>query len=586
MSLATLSSFRMPELSRPVTALPSPCLPHSSGGQLPVALPTRTQRRSASHPPRGGRFILGPSFAGSESACVHLGLEEGPVCSRAVVIKRLNASLRSDPASAWRFRQAARLHARVADEHVVRLLDVVTAEDEPWLVMEHQEGISLEALLTRAQDGAEPLPPDIAVGIMVSVLQGLHAAHEVTDGSGRLLGLVHLDVTSQNILVGVSGVAKLTNFGRADVENGPCLSPRVRTGPGLLAPEQVQGAAVDRRADVFAAGVLLWELLTGRSLFRAAGAPNATVLRNILGQAIPLPSSIREGIPSALDRAVLRALQRDQASRFGSALEFAAALDAAQPSASSLKIGALVRLRGASQLAWQRRARDFLAAKISEEEESTVVSLLPRSQDDDEVTLLAYEAPATPSTAPLVLTPPTAPIVSTAPSTAPAPVASTAPLVPATRVASPSAAASVRGRAPTRSLRRSTLWGCLAAIGSLFLIVGTWRPLSRGISAKLSAHTPTVHALPPVAPPAGPAVGGDALPVDDGGAAPPAPASQSPVEPASVAPPLRPARLPRLSSWEGQRVAAQPPLPPMARSCAEPTYQGSDGILHFKEHCL
>jgi serine/threonine-protein kinase len=190
--------------------------------------------------------------------------------------------------------------------------------------MEYVVGATL-AELQRAWNG--PLPPHYAATIMAGALRGLHAAHEALDSRGESLQIVHRDVSPQNIMVGVDGVPRILDFGVASATQR-AQSTRVGTLKGKLAymaPEQVLQASMDRRMDIYAAGVVLWELLAGRDLFQEEN-DGATLARVLHGN-IVRPSVIHEHVPRALDTVVLRALARDPDRRYGTALEMAQALE-------------------------------------------------------------------------------------------------------------------------------------------------------------------------------------------------------------------------------------------------------------------
>src|SRR5579883_1648178 len=163
-----------------------------------------------------GRYALFEQIAAGGMATVHLGRLVGPVgFSRTVAIKRLHTSLTSDPQFVAMFLDEARLAGRVTHPNVVATIDVVTLQGELFLVMEHIAGVSLMRLLQASTQRKEFVPPAIAAGIVVGVLQGLHAAHDACNEKGEPLGLVHRDVSPQNILVGAEGVPRVIDFGVA-----------------------------------------------------------------------------------------------------------------------------------------------------------------------------------------------------------------------------------------------------------------------------------------------------------------------------------------------------------------------------------
>jgi serine/threonine protein kinase len=175
-------------------------------------------------------------------------------------------------------------------------------------------------------EGWLPLP--IMCAILGGVLRGLHAAHEAKNEEGLPLHIVHRDVSPQNILVGVDGVARILDFGVAKAV-GRLQSThdgRLKGKLAYMAPEQIHGDHLDRRSDVFAAGVVLWEALTGQRLFRDEN--DAVTITKVLGDPVAPPSRTREGIPAALDDVVIRALDRQPSRRFATAHQMACALEA------------------------------------------------------------------------------------------------------------------------------------------------------------------------------------------------------------------------------------------------------------------
>lgn len=296
------------------------------------------------------RYAIYDQIAVGGMAVVHLGRLLGPAgFSRTVAIKRLHPQFASNPEFVAMFLDEARLAVRVQHPNVVAPLDVLVVEGELLVVMDYVSGETLSALMRglRPEVGA---PPAIVGSILVDALYGLHAAHEAKAENGAPLDIVHRDISPQNIIVGVDGVARVLDFGvaKAAVRSQVTKDGEIKGKISYMAPEQLKAHAIDRRTDVFAAGIVLWEALTGRRLFRGDDL-GQTVERVLYGE-IPSPSAFGQGVTKALDAVVLRALQRDPAWRFATARDFAVALEGATTIASASEVADWVRTIGGGNL--------------------------------------------------------------------------------------------------------------------------------------------------------------------------------------------------------------------------------------------
>ncbi len=297
----------------------------------------------------GGRYELCDEIGVGGMATVHFGriLGDGGF-TRPVAIKRLHPHLARDPAFVAAFVDEAHLAVRISHPNVVSTLDVVLAEGELLLIMEYVDGASLSHLLQVEASRCELAAIPRVVAVMVGALGGLQAAHEAVDEKGAALGLVHRDVSPQNIMVGTDGRARMLDFGVAKA-TGRRARERTRTGVikgklGYVAPEQFDGT-VTHRSDIYAAAVVLWEALAGRRLFD--GDTDGEIIHRVLTGKIDPPSVHRQDISAELDAVVLRALSMEPAQRFGSAAEMATALRAAMEPASMLDVAGWVqRLKG------------------------------------------------------------------------------------------------------------------------------------------------------------------------------------------------------------------------------------------------
>jgi serine/threonine-protein kinase len=272
-------------------------------------------------------------------ATVHLGRLIGPVgFSKIVAIKQMHESAARNPDFVAMFLDEARLSGRVQHPNVVATYDVIAKGGEAFLVMEYVHGESLSALLRAARKREQRLAPAVAVHILCDVLSGLHAAHEATDEFSEPLRLVHRDVSPQNIMVGVDGVARVLDFGIAKAAGRlqETQTGQLKGKIGYMAPEQLLGRPLDRRVDIFAAGIVLWEAISGRKMFDADNS--GQLMYQVLEFEIP-PLSTLVDVPLALSRAVERATARDPNQRFATAREFARELERSTALVSSREIG-------------------------------------------------------------------------------------------------------------------------------------------------------------------------------------------------------------------------------------------------------
>ena len=305
---------------------------------------------------RAGRYVLHSEIASGGMASVHLGRAVGTGgFARTVAIKRLHPHLARDPDFVRMFLDEARIASRVHHPNVVATLDVVAHEGELLLVMEHVLGDSWWSVLRLMREQNEPAPLDVVSAVLVGLLSGLHAAHEARTEGGAPLEVVHRDVSPHNVLVGIDGVARVVDFGIAKAISRvhSTRDGEVKGKLSYMAPEQVNQEHVDARTDIYAAGVVLWESLTGARLYEADN-PGAVIQKVLEGDA-PAPSSRRQEVPPALDALVLRALAVDPADRPSTAAELAAELEAIVPPASPRVVGDFLARVAASHLAERRR---------------------------------------------------------------------------------------------------------------------------------------------------------------------------------------------------------------------------------------
>ncbi len=326
-----------------------------------------------------GRYELHGAIARGGMATVYVARMSGAAgFTRTVAVKRLHPHLAADPTFTAMFVDEARLAARIRHPNVVDTLDVVAEGGELFLVMAFVLGETLSKMVRAATTQGLRLPASVVSNIVIGALEGLHAAHEARSEQGEPLGIVHRDVSPQNILVGVDGVARVIDFGVAksagrlqETEGG-----ELKGKLAYMAPEQLTRRAVDRRCDVFAMGVVLWEALTSRRLF--AGDDAASTLYSVVNDPIPPPSTVCPDVAPALDSVVLGALQRDPSMRFQTAREMALALEAACPPASARQTGEWVEKLAAEPL----RIRGDILRAVEQATSAAPTGSLPHGPDD------------------------------------------------------------------------------------------------------------------------------------------------------------------------------------------------------------
>jgi len=244
--------------------------------------------------------------------------ELAPFVHRPVVVKRLHPHFNEDPRLVQMFIDEARLLTQLEHPHIVKTLEAGVLDGRCCIVMEYLEGQPLQRVLRRANERGG-IAAHVAVSIAICMLDGLHYSHETKDAQGRPLEIVHRDVSPQNVFVSNDGQVKVLDFGiaKANGQEGRTATGVVKGKVGYIAPEQARAENVDRRADIWSAGVVLWEALTGARLFKAE-TDAATLGLTLQGQ-IPSAGSRRVGIPEELEGVLMRALQRDPALRYQTA---------------------------------------------------------------------------------------------------------------------------------------------------------------------------------------------------------------------------------------------------------------------------
>lgn len=329
-----------------------------------------------------GRYALFDEIASGGMATVHLGRLIGPVgFSRTVAIKRLHNHFAKDPDFSAGFVDEARLAARIHHPNVVPIIDVLAENGELSLVMDYVEGESLARLLRQASSVGEKAPLAVASSILCGTLYGLHAAHEAVNERGKPMHLVHRDVSPQNILVGTDGTPRLVDFGVAKAAQRlqTTAEGQVKGKLAYMAPEQIRRGDVTRQVDVYAAGVVLWELITGKRLFQSDNP--AHLMTKVLEEELTAPSEVRAGCPPELDRVVLRALCRDTEKRYATAREMAQDLQSALPPAPPTEVGDWVQSLVNEALTERRKLRAVIESQEVTEESTHGIAGRPHNED-------------------------------------------------------------------------------------------------------------------------------------------------------------------------------------------------------------
>jgi serine/threonine-protein kinase len=316
-----------------------PSLPQDRAhrSDIPGGDPSAAPKTSQSSIPPDGKSNAGTYFLGryrvvdeigiGGMASVHLARMDGPGgFQKWVAIKRIHPHLVEDQTFIHMFLDEARIAARISHPNVATVFDLGEHEDTYWIAMEYLHGEPLREVMRRTEEITAPMPPEIACRVIADAAEGLHAAHELLGKNGEKLGLVHRDVTPHNLFVTYDGNTKVVDFGIAKFSSR-MSSTRAGTLKGKLAymsPEQVHGEGIDRRTDIFALGVVLWELTTGQRLFRMES--DLDTLAKVQECNFPRPSSIVRGYPIDLEKIVMKALSKNRGERFKTAREFSRAL--------------------------------------------------------------------------------------------------------------------------------------------------------------------------------------------------------------------------------------------------------------------
>ncbi|HEY2745247.1 MAG TPA: serine/threonine-protein kinase [Polyangia bacterium] len=245
-----------------------------------------------------------------------------------VVLKRILPEMARDAEYMEMFLEEARLAAGLHHSNIVQVYDIGGDAEAPFFAMEYLHGEDVRQILRKAQLLGTRVPVEHALTIAIGVAAGLHHAHGLADGDGRPLGIVHRDVSPHNVAVTFDGGVKLLDFGVAKTRRSASATRHgtLKGKLGYMSPEQCRGDELDRRSDVFAVAILLWEMLTGRRLY--GGRSDFGVMKSIVETDAPRPSLVWHDCPPELEAIVMRGLRREREARPQTAEELQLALEA------------------------------------------------------------------------------------------------------------------------------------------------------------------------------------------------------------------------------------------------------------------
>ncbi|HXJ23362.1 MAG TPA: serine/threonine-protein kinase [Polyangia bacterium] len=283
-----------------------------------------------SEPIQFGKYTLFELIGRGGMAEVYKARIQGPAgFERTFVVKRILPHLSSDPTFIKMFVEEAKLSARLAHPNIVHIFELGAVEGEYFISMEYIRGHDLSETMRAIWKTMGPPRPEMVAYIGREACRGLAYAHALTDDNGRPLGMVHRDVSPSNVMLSYEGAVKLLDFGIAKAlgDAGP-ETTKAGTMKGkyaYMAPEQTEGENVDNRSDIFACGIVLHEVLTGRRLFK--GNNDVQTIERVRRCEVPRPSLQNPAVPPAMDAIILKALAHNPADRWADAAEMAEALD-------------------------------------------------------------------------------------------------------------------------------------------------------------------------------------------------------------------------------------------------------------------
>ena len=420
--------------------------------------------------------------------------------SKLVVVKRLRANLIEDQELVKMLIDEARIASRLNHPNVIQTIEVGRVEGQYLLAMEYLEGQPLSRVRSRARDREGSWDMNLYISILVDVLAGLHYAHELKDYDGLLLNVVHRDISPQNIFVTYEGQVKVLDFGVAKAERriSQTRQGMVKGKLQYMAPEQARGKPVDRRADLFSVGVLLWEAVTGKRFWPKEQSKNL-MQRLVSLDFDPSPRSVDPTIPERLDAIVRKALAKNVDERYANALDLQADLDKylGTRHVSNRKIGAYVTALFAEERETLRQVIDNQLKELATEPTNVrTISLWPHGGTPSSQSLsLADSSVSGTSNTSQCNDPPTVvePSVATQASPVPTPITHAV-------LGGPHPAAGAPASTPQTSLRGTMMWMATLVVGLCVTSVVAYRMGQNGTPAPPQHEPqPTTSAQVPAA---------------------------------------------------------------------------------------
>jgi len=366
-----------------------------------------------------GRYALFDFIGKGGMAEIYLARQKTELgATRLCVVKQILPGLDGDPKFSEMLVHEAKLAARLSHANVVQVFDLGRADDRLFIAMEYVEGFDLNDLLGRCSRARVPLPFELAVHVVRETLRGLDYAHRRMDDDGRPLGIVHRDVSPSNLLLSFEGEVKVCDFGIAHANDALAegrsaheLDEAIRGKAGYMSPEHAHGQPVDARSDVFAAGIVLWELASGRRLYRTGDGRDGLVEQ---AKRADVPALAAHGLPEAerLRAIASKALAHEPADRYASAAAMLRDLEGYAASArlmtSPLQLGEWLEKTLGEDILAKRRARERAVAALERGAPLVVQAFALSTPSSDEYPIdvehLSAKAP-TESPSPALATP-------------------------------------------------------------------------------------------------------------------------------------------------------------------------------------